>query len=155
MKYQRLQICRYQIDSFIWGGLCCQCEVGVADSEVSTPLGHTSPYGFSNTLFIIPKHGTRNPTTPSQMCIWPRRTAVTSYSLLCECVWLYFLIRPDLQRHLQSVKEQMLSEIFLLSVHLCCLSLVFRAHNASLLHFMVEGWCENFSLHCFTATKVK
>ncbi len=53
-----LWICRWQSDSFI-GGLCCQSEVGVGDCGVSTPLGHTSPYGFSNTLFIIPKHGTK------------------------------------------------------------------------------------------------
>lgn len=95
-----MQVCgsvfRWQSDSFI-GGLCCQSEVGVGDCEVSTPLGHTSPYGFSNTLLIIPKHGTKTqppPHTPSR------------------CV----------------------------SVHVPCLSLVFRAHNASLRESRILWW---------------
>ncbi|KAA0715254.1 Serine/threonine-protein kinase PAK 1 [Triplophysa tibetana] len=39
--------------------------VGVGDSETNTPLGHTSPCGFSNTLFVVPKHrGEKKPTHP-------------------------------------------------------------------------------------------
>jgi len=122
-----------------------QCEVGVADSEVSTPLGHTSPYGFSNTLFIIPKHGTKNtPTTPHRCAfglealLWLHSHCYVSE---CDCTFGSDQLFKGILLLVRTNDKQEISRIS---------KLVFSVFSA-LMHLfgklvMVGGWCGNFSL---------